>query len=280
MIKRRPGKPPAKALPQREETDARRPSRKETEMKYYGMHACLALFEHRPNEIIKIYVQEERVKVFSPLLKWCADKRRPYNLISEEELRKVSSSVHHEGICVVASPPPRLDFDSLKTGLAQTASSSICLLYLDGIGNPHNIGSIVRVAAHFGVPYILGDEQSLPRHSPSSVRIAQGGVEAVTMIALKDPARQLAELAKMDFKIMATSSHRGSKLFDYKFPKKSVLVLGAEVTGVSERLMKIASDLLQIPGSGQVQSLNVAVAAGLLMGEFYRTYGNYSSDGG
>lgn len=273
MIKRRPAAAKA-ASPAPKLKPAQKLARKEAEMKYYGMHACQALFARRPDEIIKVYVANERVKVFSPLLKWCADKRRPYHVISEEELRKVSSSVHHEGICVVASPPPRLDFDSLQKGLMQAASERCCLLYLDGIGNPHNIGSIVRVAAHFGVSYILGDEDSLPRLSPSAARIAQGGVESVTMIALKDAPCRLHDLEKMGFKVMATSSRRGSKLFGYKFPKRSILILGAEVTGVSQRLMETSSDLLRIPGTGHVQSLNVAVAAGLLVGEYYRLHGD------
>jgi len=231
-------------------------------LKYYGFHACIKLWKSRPEDIIRVYVDEKSVKEASPLLKWCAKAAKAYHIISEEEMEKVSDSVHHEGLCILAKVPPELTFtDMLK-------KTPRCLLYLDGVQNPHNIGSIMRVAAHFGVDYILG--KGLPKISPSTYRIAQGGAEHVKLIPLDDIKSSFQKLKQAGFHMVATSSHGGQSLFEYQFPEKTVIILGSESEGVGSQLMNLVQKTVMIPGSGHVESLNVSVATGLLLGEWFR----------
>lgn len=242
------------------------------EIKYYGLHACLALWEKRPQDIIRVYLDPRNVKIFSKLLKWCAEQKKAYHLIPPEELNQVSDSVHHEGVCILAKELPFLTGDELISDLKQTRSAA-SFLYIDGVQNPHNLGSIMRTSAHFGVRFILGEAGQMPALSPSACRIAKGAAEAVRLVSLQKPIQCLNQLKKLGFSFIATSSHRGASLYQFSFPSRSIIALGSESFGISKSFQSMADSHIQIPGSGVMESLNVSVASGLCLGEYFRQHG-------
>jgi TrmH RNA methyltransferase len=241
------------------------------EIKYYGLHACQALWEKRPQDIIRVYLDPKNVKIFSRLLKWCADQKKAYHIIPIDELDRVSDSVHHEGVCILAKELPFLTDDGLISRISQ--SPSVCLLYLDGVQNPHNLGSIMRTCAHFNIPFILGEAGQIPALTPSACRIAKGAAEVVRLAALQKPMPFLNQLKKKGFSFIATSSHPGSSLYQFSFPRRSIIALGSESCGISKAFQSLSESRLQIPGSGAMESLNVSVAAALCLGEYYRQHG-------
>lgn len=255
------------AVPHRKKPSADTNARRE--VKVYGLHACLALFKQRPNDIIRVYCEEGRVAVLSALLRWCAAHKKAYHIIPDEEMAKVTGSIHHEGVCVLATQPNTMTFDQLLAAFPKMGKN-ICLLYLDDIQNPHNVGSILRICAHFGVAYVLGDAAKFPELTPSGYRIAKGGAEAVQLIPLPDSKKAFQQLKDAGFALVGSSSHTKTSLYQYKFPSRTVLALGAEGTGLSPQLMKEVTTVLQIPGSGEVESLNVAIASALFLGEYWR----------
>ena len=243
--------------------------RTKKEIKYYGFHSCLALFKARKEDIIRIYIHECNLKAFKPILKWCSENKKAYHIISNQELEKVTTSVHHEGVCVLAKEIALERFEDALL-LINKQKEKCCLLYLDGVQNPHNIGSIVRTAAHFGIPYILGGKEGLHSLSPSAYRIAKGGAEFVKLVAIDKPVEALKMLKKKGFSLVTTSSHGGTSLYQYKFQSHTVIIMGHESEGVSKELFNLAAEKIQIPGTGFVESLNVSVATSLCLSEFSR----------
>ena len=234
-------------------------------MKYYGIHACLALAEKRPEDIIRVYLDESNVKTFSPLLKWCAKARKAYHIIPPSELERVSDSVHHEGVCILAKELPPLAPEIFLKNLSQQT----CLLYLDGVENPHNLGSIIRTAAHFGIPYILGEKLQI---TSSACRIAKGGAERVRLVCLNRPSDTLRALEAQGFSVIATSAHEGESLYRFSFPPQTIIAMGSESAGLKSPFLKKARSI-RIPGTGAIESLNVSVAAALCIGEYRSQYG-------
>jgi len=110
----------------------------------------------------------------------------------------------------------------------------------------------------------------LPKISPSMCRIAQGGMEHVDLLPLKNPSKVLKQLQTSGFRIAATSSHGGKNLYSYTFHSRSIIMMGAEDAGLSKAALALAQDKVQIPGSGMVESLNVSMATSLFLGEFWR----------
>lgn len=237
---------------------------RKSEVRVCGRHACRALLARRPEQILRVYLVRELVESFGDLLRTCARLRRPTRVVGADELERLTESRHHEGICVVAAAPPaRTMTDVLR------APGPACLVALAGVANPHNTGAIVRTAAHFGVRAVLieGEARRLP---PAVWRTAQGGAEWVDVVAALALAPALAEARRAGFTICATSSHGGAPLYGANLGPRVVLVLGAEDEGVAPELASAADVTLCIPGSGNVESLNVAAATAVLLSEVWR----------
>lgn len=258
------GQSSAKPLKRRPLTDNRR------EVKYYGIMACLALWQRRPHDIIRLYLDEALISRFAPVLQWAASKRKAYHIVSAEDLERLTESIHHQGVCILARERSFLEFNDLM-GLLRGTQAAQLLVYLDGVENPHNLGAILRTCAHFGIHFLLGAMDRLPKLSAAACRVAEGGAEQVAVVRLSQPLRQLKTLQAQSFQLLATAVHgRAQSLYQHRFASHSVLVLGAEQQGVSNHLLNVADQIIKIPGSGNVESLNVSVAFALCAGEFYR----------
>jgi TrmH RNA methyltransferase len=259
----RPQRPTASTL-----DDARRHQAKTEEM-FHGLRACEALFARRATDVIRVYVTEARSRTLAKLLDWCARERKGFQIVADENLERLTGSIHHEGVAILAKAVRRRKLDELLRDLVARKTVGP-LLYLDGVQNPHNLGSILRTAAHFGVAAIVGRAGELPPLSPAAVRVAEGAAEFVPVCDCADPVADLHRLAKNGFRIVATSSLRGGPLGKAKLGGRTVLVLGSEGEGVSRPIEALATECVQIPGTGAVESLNVSVACGVVLAEAWR----------
>jgi len=240
-----------------------------SEQKVHGLRACAALFAHRPGDIVRVYLSANRRPTFKALLEYCVAKRLGFQVVDEENLRKLSAGIHHEGIVILAREAPRLGLDDLRAGLeAKTIRGP--LLWLDGVQNPHNLGSILRTAAHFGCGAVVGETDNLPPLSAAGLRVAEGGAESVPLCGIADPTACIVELKKFGLRVVTTTSRAGTPIAVAGLSRDVVLMLGSEAEGVSPRIAKLADAQVRIPGTGAVQSLNVAVACGIVLAEACR----------
>ena len=145
-----------------------------------------------------------------------------------------------------------------------------CALWLDGVGNPHNLGAILRSAAHFGVAAMLLPKHSTLALSGAAARVAEGGAEAVPLVRLGRDDNAIAQLRGAGFTLAATVVHGGSDLFATALPQRLVYVIGAEGEGMIAELAAACDLRLSIPGTGAVESLNVAAATAVLLAQWKR----------
>jgi len=224
-----------------------------------GVNAVAALFARRPDDALRLFYLSERRELAGP---WCATlaaSRRPYRMVPADELARVAGTPHHGGVAVVARPraveffdplaPPRLPF----------------LLVLD-VGNPHNLGAIARSAAFFGVRgLLLHDVPGAALPSDAAYRTAEGGLEFLSVWRSRDLARTLAALAPHYRSVAASLAPEAVPPATLPRDRPVALVLGAEERGVSAPVEAACRRAVRIPGSGWVQSLNVAQAAAILL---------------
>jgi RNA methyltransferase, TrmH family len=240
-----------------------------TEEMFHGLRACEALFARRPEAIVRVYVTDATRRRFAKLLEWCARERRGFQVVADENLERLTRSIHHEGVAILARALPRWSLDELLREIAARGTAGP-LVYLDGVQNPHNLGSILRTAAHFGAAAIVGRAGELPPLSPAAARVAEGAAEFVPVCGLADPVADLRRLEKQGFRVVATSSLRGRPLAAANLAGPTVIVLGSEGEGVSRPIEAVAAECVQIPGTGAVESLNVSVACGVVLAEAWR----------
>ncbi len=240
-----------------------------SEQKVSGVRACAALFAHRPGDIIRVYLTANRKPTFKALLEHCVAHRLGFQVVEDESLQRLSAGIHHEGIVILAREPARGGADDLLAGIESKRISGP-LLWLDGVQNPHNLGSILRSAAHFGCGGVVGERASLPPLSAAAMRVAEGGAECVPLFAIDDPVWCLGKIKKLGFRVVSTTSRCETLISAAGLSRDVVLVLGSEAAGVSSRIVALADMQVRIPGTGVVQSLNVAVACGIALAEACR----------
>jgi TrmH RNA methyltransferase len=242
-----------------------RPSRRGQEVRLYGLNAVRALFGSRPEALRKLYLSQARVPALKPILAWCVANRVGYRVVEEADLNKLAASAHHEG--VVADVLRRAPM-SLADWIGALPAGPALALWLDGVGNPHNFGAILRSAAHFGVAGLLLPQDWPLALSGAAARVAEGGAEAVTLVQAGDSATAFAQLRAAGFSLAATLVDGGEDLFATRLPQRLVYVLGAEGQGMDRELAGRCDLALSIPGSGRVESLNVAAATAVLLAQW------------
>ena len=258
--------------PSRERNDAGRPpveaaARGPREQRIYGLNACLALFAKRPEALRKVWLLESRIPKLKKVLAFCVQHRLGYTVVEEEDLDRLSGSAHHEGVCFGVLPAEET---SLSTWLGALPKGPAIALWLDGVGNPHNLGAMLRSAAHFGAAGVLLPQHSELAMSGAAARVAEGAAEAVPMVRLGNVENALAQLTAAGFGIAATLVRGGEPLYSARLPERLILVMGAEQFGVDTELANAATLRLGIPGSGSVESLNVSAATAVFLGEWWR----------
>ena len=251
----------AMAPREREVPEAPKPPQ---EQRLYGLNACLAAFSHRPESLRKVWLLESRIPAMKSVLAWCVKHRLGYTLVEAEDLERLSGSAHHEGVVFGMLPAEEL---SASAWLRDLAPGPQLAVWLDGVGNPHNFGAIARSAAHFGATALLLPRESSLAWSGAAARVAEGGAEAIPLVRLGRSDNAIAQLVSAGFILAATDVRQGQSLFATRLPERLVLVLGAEHGGVDPVLAQASQLRLSLPGSGAVESLNVAAAAAVLMAE-------------
>ncbi len=239
-----------------------------SEQRYYGLNAVQAVFARRPDAIRKLYLSESRIPQLQPLLAWCVKQRIGYRVVEESDLGKLAASSHHEGVVadVLRSEP-----QGLSAWLQALPAGPALALWLDGVGNPHNFGAILRSAAHFGVAAILQPQDSTLALSGAAARVAEGGAERVPLVRMGERDAAIAQLRAAGFLLAATVVRGGENLFTAPLPQRLVYVLGAEGEGMDESLANACDLQLSIPGSGAVESLNVAAATAVFLAQWANT---------
>lgn len=255
--------------PSQQAIETARPIRPTGELRLYGINACLAAFARRPGDLRKVYLLESRIAELKPVLAFCASSKLGYRIVESADLDKLTSSRHHEGVCFEMLRQAPLSLDALLATQAAAPAPSL-LIWLDGVGNPHNFGALLRSAAHFAVAGVIVPAASPLDLSGAAVRVAEGGAEAVALARVEDEAQAVSQLRAAGYTVAATVPHDGQELYSTRLSPRTVLVFGAEGEGMSTALIDTADQRLSIPGSGQVDSLNIAASAAVVLGEYWR----------
>lgn len=229
-----------------------------------GLPAVAALFATAPERVQQLFFDRETRTLAGAFCSQLARARKPYHLVEAAELERVAGTVLHGGIVALAEPRAIPDLDPEKA--AAWAHEGRLLLLLDGIGNPHNFGAIVRTAAFLGVPRIvLSDHPAQALPSDASYRIAEGGMEHVELYRGRGFVQTLKRLRR-SHRLVGTAAENGKPIAQLvKSDRPYALILGNEEDGIPPETLKACDDIVTIPGSGAVQSLNVAATAAILM---------------
>ncbi len=241
-----------------------------------GLAAVQALFEQNPDAIKRLFFDAQTGRKVAAISSFLAKTRRVYRVVPAEELQKISGTVHHHGIVAITETKP------LRTPgpheLKAWAAAREPLVLLDRVGNAHNLGAIARTAAFLGVRHIIVPQhaqQAMP--SEAAHRVAEGGMAHVEIWTVPELSGFCRLLAK-NYHVIGAATGGGSKpVTEVARAEASgtmrappvALVLGNEEHGMSREVAAACTRLVTIPASNPVESLNVSVAAAILMWELW-----------
>lgn len=143
------------------------------------------------------------------------------------------------------------------------------IVALDDVQDPGNLGTILRTIDSIGLKQVLVSKNTVDCYNSKVIRSTMGAIFRVNVIECDDLCNTLTLTKNNGFKIMVTSLKAKKSIYDVKYQKK-VIVVGNEANGVSESVIKFADEKLIIPMRGKTESLNVAVATGVILYEYVR----------
>ena len=184
----------------------------------------------------------------------------PVRFEPRSALERLAGSSAHQGIVALGAARQYAEIDSLL--------ESSLLVVLDGVEDPHNLGAIVRTAHAAGAGGIVIPERRAASVTDVVAKAAAGALEHLPVARVSNVNRALEELKRAGYWIYGLDEH-GAETYDrIDYAARSVIVLGGEGKGLHEQVRKHCDLLVRIPMAGKISSLNVSVAAGIVLFEW------------
>ncbi|GAB2026677.1 23S rRNA (guanosine(2251)-2'-O)-methyltransferase RlmB [Lactovum odontotermitis] len=232
----------------------------------YGLHAVVEALE--AGKVNKLFVQEDlRGKNVDKIKALARSKSVKIDWLAKNQLSKMTENGVHQGFAAFVSEFVYAELAEILADLSDRKSAVI--LILDELTDPHNLGSIARTADASGVDAII-----IPKHrsvgiTPTAVKASTGALQHVPVVRVTNLSQTLEKLKEADFWIFGTDVN-GTDYRSWNTSGKIALIIGSEGSGISAGLKKQADEMITIPMTGHVQSLNASVAAAILMYEICR----------
>lgn len=186
---------------------------------------------------------------------------------SKKELEALTGGQPHRGAALVVSSPQKSA--NLDTYISALRADSALVVVLDGITDPHNFGAIIRSADQFSADCVVVPGRRAAAITPVVVSSSAGASNYVRIIRVPNLVRALEKLKKAGFWVYGADMS-GQNVGECSLSGRVALVLGSEGKGLGQLIKKTCDVLARIPTTGNVESLNVSVAAGIFLYEIRR----------
>lgn len=231
----------------------------------YGIHACRMALENPHREVVSIQAVNE-----SALGKISANTQSFSSKIKFVDRQRLEAALPagavHQGIAVQVSPLPHLTIDDLEGDPA----SNQCVVVLDQVSDPHNVGAILRSAAVFGAKALILTDRHAPSESGALAKSASGALEMVPLIRVTNLAHALKDLKDIGFWCVGFAESGDKQLGQIDLKGKIALVMGAEGEGMRRLTKGLCDFTVCLPHAAAFSTLNVSNAAAIALYETFR----------
>jgi 23S rRNA (guanosine2251-2'-O)-methyltransferase len=191
----------------------------------------------------------------------------PVRQVSRDQLERLAGTHSHQGVVAVTSEKQYSDIDSV---LDNKRGVHNFLIVLDGVEDPHNLGAIIRTADGAGADGVVIPERRAVGVTGTVLKASAGAAEHLPIARVTNINRTLEDLKERNIWTIGLDERAKQSYDEIDYNMDCALVLGAEGSGLHEMVRKKCDFLISIPMQGQVSSLNVSVAAGVVMYEVQR----------
>jgi 23S rRNA (guanosine2251-2'-O)-methyltransferase len=237
-------------------------------MVIFGIHAVEEALRARGRGFEYIALARGRAdQKLQRIIDAAREQQVPVRFMPREQLDRLARVSSHQGVVAVTAEKQYADIDDL---LAEKRGTQHFLLVLDGVEDPHNLGAIIRTADGAGADGMIIPERRATGVTGTVVKASAGASEYLPIAKVTNVSRAIEELKSNNIWTVGLDE-RATKSYDQVDYKMDVaLILGAEGHGLHEQVRKKCDFLVKIPMLGKVPSLNVSVAAAVVMYEIAR----------
>jgi 23S rRNA (guanosine2251-2'-O)-methyltransferase len=242
--------------------------------KLFGIHAVQAALDYSPKKINKAWVDTQRqdkrlMQAIDDLLSLGIDPEKT----DRKKLDRFAEGKNHQGIVIEVEMPAELSESDLKQAV-ETLSGTPLLLVLDNVQDPHNLGACLRTADATGVQGVIITKDNATGITPTVCKVASGAAETVPVYQVTNLSRTLRWLKDQGIWIMGAAGSASQTVYQTDLTMPLAVVVGAEGKGLRRLTQEQCDFLVKLPMLGQVESLNLSVATGVLLYEAVRQRSN------
>ena len=236
----------------------------------YGLHAVTALLERGSDRIINVWLDDERSDTKLNEIKASVEKQGlRYDSVNKKTLEKLASGGNHQGVVMMAKLPQELSEEALKKVVKQRQGDAFYLV-LDQVTDPHNLGACMRTALAAGVQGVIVPKDNACRLNATVCKVASGAAEFLPVYRVTNLARTLAWIKAEGVWLSGAAGEAQKDVFSAELTGSVAIVMGAEGKGLRQLTKQQCDQLVKIPMANDVESLNVSVAAGVILFEVVR----------
>ena len=239
-------------------------------MEIYGIRSIIEAIESS-KEISRVYLiksNDQKSSLFKSLVNLLENNNVKYSFVPKEKFRKYNNK-NHQGAVAVLSPVKLLSIEELLSMTFDKKSPKTYVL-LDGITDVRNFGAIIRTAVASNIDGIIIPQNNSAPVNSDVVKTSSGGVFNIPIARVNNIKDAILHLNSLEINIVSLSEKGDRTMYDYNFQDSTAIIMGSEEKGITKSVLSLSNEILKIPISPKIDSLNVSSAFSAVAFEIMR----------
>jgi len=243
---------------------------RENELVVMGRKPVIELLRDDLADVDCIYLKPDaHGSVIGAIRKLSAKRSIPVKIVPDKKLSRMAGRGNHQGVIAVVSPMKLADLDDVLRAIAPTRDDVVqkkpLLLIPARVGDPYNLGAIIRSAVAFGCDAVLLPDRDTAPMNATALKASAGTALRIPFARVPNILEAIRNLKERGYWVAGLSGHGGTKISEMDWDRPLVLLIGSESSGLTESLEKSCDYLVSIAINQNVESLNASVAAGIAL---------------
>ena len=236
----------------------------------FGFHSIVGLLNTNPESILKVFIQSGRNDIrVRNITTDLTEQKINFLHIDKNKLEIIAKGGLHQGIIAEVILPPLPGEDSLIAVIKKIPGNPLVLI-LDSIQDPRNLGACLRSANASGVDCVVINKDGSSPINAVVHKTSAGAINTLKIFQVTNLTRTIKALQKNGMWVIGLDGGASTTIYDLNLSDATAIVMGAEGKGIRQLIKKNCDQLVSIPMTGSVESLNVSVATGITLFESKR----------
>ena len=236
----------------------------------YGFHSIESLLKSNSESILKVFIQRGRKDLrINNLIQELSSQEIQFSLADKDFLDRISKGETYQGVISEVILPPLLSENTLLSSIGNLTEVPL-ILVLDSIQDPRNLGACLRSANAAGVSQVIINKDGSAPINALVHKTSAGAINSLQIFHVTNLSRTIKSIQEKGIWVIGLDGDSSSKIYDVNLSDPTAIVMGTEGKGIRQLIKKTCDQLVTIPMSGNIESLNVSVATGIALFESKR----------